>query len=223
MEIYSLTTFYIVVIEVFLALSVVKVLRYSAIEKPAIGKAAMIFFFWLIAVFILFEVFNILPEDISSIALFSVILIGVAVSGVFFYLLKEEFLTLPQEFLLLPQAFRMFFGAGFIIEAVYKIMPVNYGVIDGILHITTAFLSVTLAVYIARGCKCTKSIILVNIFGLLDIVVVAAGIAFVILGEIGTNHNVFLAVFFAAPIFIWLHLISLYRVFTDKQDKLEIT
>jgi len=113
----------------------------------------------------------------------------------------------------------MFFGAGFIVEAAFGIIPINYGVADGLLHITTAFLSVTLAVYIARQCHCKKSIILVNIFGLFDIVVVAAGIAFVIIGEIGSEHNVFLAVFFAAPIFIWLHLISLYKILDLKFTK----
>ena len=43
------------------------------------------------------------------------------------------------------------------------------------------------------------------------------GYCFLILKDIGTEHNVFLAVFYAAPIFIWLHLISLYKVYVDSK------
>jgi len=210
MEHYTLTTFYIIAMEIFLTLTLLKVLHFNA-------KASIIFTAWLVAVVILFEVIKVLPEDISSMSLFTIVLIGVGASGLLFYPLRKELLALPQELLLLPQAFRMFFGAGFIVEAVFGIMPSSYGVVDGILHITTAFLATTLAIYIARGCDCTKSLILVNLFGLLDIIIVAAGIAFMILPDIGTGHNVFLAVFFAAPVFIWLHLFSLWKVYKEKK------
>jgi len=218
MDNYTFTTFYIIAMEVFLAFTIIKILKFSKIKDKDITKATIIFGSWLILVLYLFEGVKVLPEDISSITLFITILLGVVLSGFFFYLLKDEFLSLPQEFLLLPQAFRMFFGAGFIIEAAFEIIPMNYGITDGVFHITTAFLSVTLAIYIARGCKCLKSLVLVNLFGLLDIVVVASGISFMILEEIGTDHNVFLAVFFAAPIFIWLHLFSLYKLTLNKNN-----
>lgn len=214
---YDITTLYLIIMEVFLTLTLLRILNLSNTKKKASLKAGLIFGVWLLSVIGLFGFIHILPEKISSLALFTIVLIGVAASGLFFYLLKEQFLNLSQELLLLPQAFRMFFGAGFIIEAVYGFIPINYGVIDGIMHITSAFLALTLAVYIARGCKCTRSLILVNLFGLLDIVIVAAGISFMILPEIGTEHNVFLAVFYAAPIFIWLHLISLYKAFTERK------
>lgn len=212
MDTYTLTTLYIITMEIFLTLTLVKVVGMSNMENPAVGKAGVIFSIWLVVVILLMGGVKIVPEDIGSVSLFAIILIGVAASGVFFYILKDELLNLSQELLLLPQAFRMFFGAGFIVEAVYSIMPATYGVIDGILHITTAFLATTLAIWIARGCKCRNSLILVNLFGLLDIVIVAYGISFFILGDIGGHHNVFYAVFFAAPVFIWLHFISLYKV-----------
>jgi len=206
MEYYTLTTFYIIAMEIFLTLTLLKILHFNK-------KASVIFTAWLVTVVILFEVTKVLPVDLSSMSLFAIVLVGVGASGLLFYPLRKELLSLPQELLLLPQAFRMFFGAGFIVEAVFGIMPSSYGVMDGILHITTAFLATTLAIYIARGCACTKSLILVNLFGLLDIVIVAVGIAFMILPEISTGHNVFLAVFFAAPVFIWLHLFSLWKVY----------
>jgi len=216
-----LTTFYIIAMEIFLALTIVKVLKKSDMQNPSTVKAGLIFGLWLLLSVILFGFVKILPENITSMTLFSTILLGVTLSGLLFYLLKEELLNLSQELLLLPQAFRMFFGAGFIVEAVFQIMPINYGVIDGILHITTAFLSTTLAIYIARGCSCFKSLLLVNLFGLLDILIVAGGISFVILEEIGSEHNVFLAVFFAAPIFIWLHIFSLIKLYRTKYSHKE--
>lgn len=213
---YELTTVYIIAMEFFLAITLIKVIKFTDVSYAVKRKSAFVFGIWFAVVVTLFEFVKILPVDMSSLSLFILILIGVAFSGLFFYLLKEVFLALPQELLLLPQAFRMFFGAGFIVEAVYGIIPSVYGIVDGVMHITSAFLAVTLAIYIARGCKCKRPLLLVNLFGLLDIVIVAAGIAFVILPQIGTGHNVFLAVFFAAPIFIWLHLISLYRLFIDE-------
>ncbi|MEN8194784.1 MAG: hypothetical protein ABFS12_18330 [Bacteroidota bacterium] len=220
MDTYTLTTLYIISMEIFLILTLVKIIGQSKIENPAVAKAGTIFSIWLATVVLLIGGIKILPENIGSIPLFTIILIGVVASGFFFLILKDEFINMSQELLLLPQAFRMFFGAGFIVEAVYGIMPATYGVIDGILHITTAFLATTLAIWIARGCKCYKSLIMVNIFGLLDIVIVAYGISFFILSDIGGHHNVFYAVFFAAPVFIWLHLMSLYKLLLENKKKI---
>jgi len=217
MDTYTLTTLYIITMEIFLTFTLVKIIGKANIENPNTTKAGILFSIWLATVVLLIGGIKILPIDIGSISLFTIILIGVVASGLFFFVLKDEFLSIPQELLLLPQAFRMFFGAGFMVEAVYGIMPATYGVIDGILHITTAFLATTLAIWIARGCQCRRSLILVNFFGLLDIIIVAYGISFFILGDIGGHHNVFYAVFFAAPIFIWLHLISLYKVFSENK------
>ena len=219
MEIQFATTLYIILTEIALAFTILKMLKHNNTEPKTITLGFVIFTAWILAVIILFGKNSVLPNDISSFTLFAIILVGVSLAGVVLSPLFKALIALPQEFLLLPQAFRMFFGAGFIIEAVFDIMPAGYGAIDGILHISTAFLATTLAIYVARGAKVTKSLIMVNLFGLLDIVVVAAGIAFFILGDIGVDHNVFYAVFFAAPIFIWLHLISLYKVYFESKKE----
>lgn len=219
MEIQFATTLYIILTEIALAFTILKMLKHNNTEPKTITLGFVIFTAWILAVIILFGENSVLPNDISSFTLFAIILVGVSLAGVVLSPLFKALIALPQEFLLLPQAFRMFFGAGFIIEAVFDIMPAGYGAIDGILHISTAFLATTLAIYVARGAKVTKSLIMVNLFGLLDIVVVAAGIAFFILGDIGVDHNVFYAVFFAAPIFIWLHLISLYKVYFESKKE----
>jgi len=215
MKIEFATTLYIIVMNLALACTVLKILRHNNTEPKTQKIAFGIFGAWFIAMPFLFGANSIIPSDISSFALFITVLVGIGLAGVIISPLFKALIALPQELLLLPQAFRMFFGAGFLVEAVFGIMPQGYGAVDGILHITTAFLATTLAIYVARGAKVTKSLIMVNLFGLLDIVVVAYGIAFFILSDIGTDHNVFYAVFFAAPIFIWLHLISLYKVYVD--------
>ena len=218
MKIQFATTLYIIVMEIALAFTIFKMLNHNNTEAKTMKIAFIIFGSWLLATLLLFGNNSVLPNDISSFALFSIVLVGVGVAGLVLSPLFKALIALPQEFLLLPQAFRMFFGAGFIVEAVFGIIPAGYGAVDGILHIATAFLATTLAIYVARGAKVKKSLVLVNLFGLLDIVVVASGIAFFILSDIGVEHNVFYAVFFAAPIFIWLHLISLYKVYIERQQ-----
>jgi len=220
MRIEFATTLYIIILNLALVFTVLKMLKHNNTEPKTQKLACGILGAWFAASLFLFGENSMIPNDISSFALFVTVLVGVGLVGLMISPLFKALIALPQEFLLLPQAFRMFFGAGFIVEAVFGIIPAGYGAVDGILHITTAFLATTLAIYVARGANVTKSLIMVNLFGLLDIVVVAYGISFFILSDIGTDHNVFYAVFFAAPIFIWLHLISLYKVYlTSKEEE----
>jgi len=214
MTIVTFTTLYIVMMNLFLAMTLMKLLFFVSHDQSNQIKAIAVLLTWFVLESLLIYM-QVLPVDMSSMILFSIILIAVILAGVILSPLFQALLNMPQEFLLLPQAFRMFFGAGFIIEAAFGIIPLEYGVLDGVLHITTAFLATTLAIIIAHGVRAKRTLIAVNFFGLLDIVVVAYGIAFFILDDIGTEHNVFYAVFFAAPIFIWLHLISLFKVYKE--------
>ena len=216
MDMTSFTTFYIISMNGILALILIILLKVNNkdTDKNLVVKSITLFSTWLIIEGVLLNA-SIIPNDISSLGLFILILVFVLITGVLLSPLIPALLNLPQEFLLLPQPMRMFFGAGFIIEAAFGIIPLNYGVIDGVLHITTAFLASLLAICIAKGYKSNKTLLSVNIFGLLDIVIVAYGIAFFILDDIGIEHNVIFAVFFAAPLFIWLHLISLYKLYNE--------
>ncbi|MEM9380152.1 MAG: hypothetical protein AAGB93_09425 [Planctomycetota bacterium] len=110
------------------------------------------------------------------------------------------------------QGLRVFFGAGFLVEAVLGVMPAGFGIADGVTHISAAFLALALATAHAMGAARPGFAWFVNAFGLLDIVVVAGGISFVLLPEIGPHHNVMLAAFFAAPIFIALHFVAIHRI-----------
>ena len=82
-------------------------------------------------------------------------------------------------------------------------MPSNFAVLDGMSHVTAAVLM------LVRRQVGLGAVWLTNLFGLVDIVVVAAGIAFLLVPQLGPHHNVMYAAFFAAPIFISLHLLSL--------------
>jgi hypothetical protein len=111
--------------------------------------------------------------------------------------------------LLLPQGLRTLFGAGFLIEGAYGVMPVHFAVSDGITHIIAGTLALMTAWGLAQKILGARALWIAHLFGLLDIVVVAAGIAFVLLPEIGPFHNIILAAFFAAPIFVTLHLMGI--------------
>ena len=50
-------------------------------------------------------------------------------------------------------------------------------------------------------------------FGLTDVALVALGIPWFLIAAVGPNHNMMYAAFFAAPIFVALHAVSLARYF----------
>ena len=218
MNMTTFTTLYILAMSLFLALTVVRLLKHSSYENKTQTYAFALFSIWIAIDFSFLGINNvILPVDMSGMTLFILILVAVGISGLLLKPILKTMIAIPQEYLLYPQAFRMFFGLGFMIEAAYGIIPLELGLLDSVFHVTAAFLAITLAVHVAKGCKCTRSIVLVNLFGLLDIVVVVIGITFFVLPELTTTHNVFNVVFFAAPLFIWFHLISLYKVYNERK------
>lgn len=161
------------------------------------------------------------PADIRGLTFFAAVITGViAVSAamLLFAPLKTYLFATPQELLLLLQGPRMFLGAGWLIESTLGIMPPYFGIADGITHITAAFLAMKAAILCARGERNRGGIWFANIFGLLDIVVVALGISFVMLQDIGPYHNVMYAVFFVAPIFIGLHLVSILKLLQTRNS-----
>lgn len=89
MDTYTFTTLYIIIMEIFLTLMLVKVIGKSNMENPNVAKAGTIFSIWLVTVVLLVGRIQIIPGDIGSIPLFAIILIGVAASGLFFFMLKE--------------------------------------------------------------------------------------------------------------------------------------
>ena len=134
MEIQFATTLYIIIMSIALFFTVLKMLQHNNTEAKTIKMAFIIFGSWFVATLLLFGENTVLPKDISSFGLFSIVLLGLGVAGLALSPLFKALIALPQEFLLLPQAFRMFFGAGFIVEAVFGIIPAGYGAVDGIFY-----------------------------------------------------------------------------------------
>jgi hypothetical protein len=106
----------------------------------------------------------------------------------------------------------VFFGAGFLIEAALGLLPQRFGIADGMTHVIAAFLALKAGLLLAKDGHNRFELWFANLFGLLDIVVVALGISFVLLNDITPYHNMMYVVFFAAPLFLGLHLVSIVKL-----------
>lgn len=173
----------------------------------------IVLFAWLVILFGVFSTESVFPKEISGLAFYVVILAGVAVVGGLFAIppLRALILNLDQRQLLLLQGVRVYFGAVFLIQGGLGILPSFFGTVDGISHITAGFLGLIAAYAWSngnhRGWAWTA-----NAFGLADILVVATSLAFVLLQEIGPHHPMMYAVFLAAPIWLWLHVVSIGKL-----------
>ncbi len=182
--------------------------RRRIIVVGSIGVGWLAFLLWM------FGGHNLIPADIGGPAFFALLLGGVVlVAGLFFATaIGGNFMRGGHEWLLVPQGMRAFFGTGFLIQGTLGTMPVSFAIADGLTHITAAILALWTAWMLGKGYAGARILWFTNLFGLLDIVVVAAGIAFVLLPKVGPYHNMMYAAFFAAPLFIALHLLSLSRL-----------
>jgi hypothetical protein len=217
---YTLTSVFILTMNVIVALAFVAILRKSGATSRLLAIVCSALAAWWGLVFVAFATESAFPSDLGGTTLFAVIVATVVVvTGLMFTpALRQRLLSLPLGLLMLPQGLRAFFGAGFLIEAVLGIMPRAFGIADGITHISAAFFALMAAYICATSSNGRGAAWFANLFGLLDIVLVAGGIAFVLLQEIGPHHNVMYAAFFAAPIFIGLHVVTIYKLWTTEES-----
>ncbi len=154
------------------------------------------------------------PEDISGLWFFILILVGVGVFGAALFghpALRDPLVRMDQTWLLAPQAIRIVFGATFLLWASEDILPRTFGIVDGLTHITAGVLGLGASIAMYRNHNMTLPWV-ANIFGLGDILIVASSIAFVLLDDIGPHHPMMYAVFAPAPVWLWLHVVSIYRL-----------
>lgn len=152
---------------------------------------------------------------ISGIAFLLVIFGGVGLVGAMLFSIKSirtRLLELTQEQLLLLQGIRVFFGAGFLMQAAQGHIPLVFGVIDGWTHITAGFLGLAAAFTVSKKLYGNSRILFANLFGLADILIVASSIALILLPELTPHHTMMYAVFLPAPLWLWFHLISLWKL-----------
>lgn len=157
---------------------------------------------------------SLIPADISGLAFLGVIFAGVGVFGlgIFATPVGRTLMNLRQEDLMLAQGVRVFFGAGFLLQAAIGLLPETFGIIDGFSHVTAGFLGLIAAVIAARDPNATRMVLCANAFGLIDILVVASSIALILLPEMTPYHPMMYAVFLPAPIWLWLHVVSLAKL-----------
>lgn len=162
------------------------------------------------------------PEDISGTGFYAIILIGVVLFGGLMFgppELRSTFANMDQTWLLAPQGIRVFFGATFLLWAGEDILPRTFGIIDGFTHVSAGLLGLAAALAASRTNGKTLPWI-ANLFGLGDILVVATSIAYVLLADIGPHHPMMYAVFAPAPVWLWLHVVSIYRLAINNVAKI---
>lgn len=157
----------------------------------------------------------IFPTDISGVAFLLVIFFAVGlVGGILLGIpyIRNMLLGLDQRQLLLLQGIRVFFGASFLMAASTGVLPQTFGILDGLTHIGAGFFGLIAAFSVAAGIHGARRAWFANLFGLADILVVASSLALILLPQIGPHHSMMYAVFLPAPLWLWFHLISIWKL-----------
>jgi hypothetical protein len=158
---------------------------------------------------------SLFPKDIPGIAFLMVIFGGVGLVGALLLLIppvRRLLLNLDQRQLLLLQGIRVFFGASFLMQASLGTLPQAFGIVDGFTHIGAGFFGLIAAFSVAAGIEGNRRAWFANIFGLGDILIVASSLALILLPEIGPHHSMMYAVFLPAPLWLWFHLVSIWKL-----------
>ena len=162
---------------------------------------------------------SVFPAAISGAVFLVFIFAFVGMVGAALFLfppVRRFLLDLNQEQLLLFQGIRVFFGAGFLMQASFGNLPVMFGILDGWTHIAAGFFGLIAAFSVAAGVDGVRRAWFANVFGLVDILVVAGSLALFLLPEITPHHSMMYAVFFPAPLWLWFHLLSLWKLVYDR-------
>jgi hypothetical protein len=172
-------------------------------------------FAWLLVLHLGLTHQAIFPTDISGIAMLIVIFAGVGAVGALLFLIapvRRILLGLDQRQLLLMQGIRVFFGATFLMQAGTGVLPQTFGIVDGFTHIGAGFFGLVGAFSVASDLHGARRAWFANFFGLADILIVASSLALILLPKIGPHHSMMYAVFLPAPLWLWFHLVSIWRL-----------
>ena len=158
---------------------------------------------------------SLFAKDVSGVAFLLLIFAGVGIVGavlMFIPPIHRLLLGLDQRQLLLLQGVRVFFGATFLMQASTGVLPLGFGIMDGYTHIGAGFFGLIAAFSVAAGVQGRRRAWFANIFGLADILIVASSLALILLPQIGPHHSMMYAVFFPAPLWLWFHLVSIWKL-----------
>jgi hypothetical protein len=155
------------------------------------------------------------PGDISGLAFLVVIFTSVGCVGAVLAsipITRRLIWGFSQQQLMLFHGIRVFFGAGFLMFAATGVLPQTFGIIDGLTHISAGFFGLIAAFSLAKGVDGERRAWFANLFGLADILIVASTLALVLLPHIGPHHPMMYAVFLPAPLWLWLHIVSIAKL-----------
>lgn len=179
---------------------------------PIAGAAAVL---WLFVLHVLLSQRMPFDPDISGPAFLLAIFVAVGLFGAVLFAngrVRAFLFSLEQRQLMLVQGIRVFFGAGFMMQAALGHLPLAFGLMDGITHVGAGFFGLIAAFAFASSRDGARRAWFANLFGLIDILLVAGTLALVLLPEIGPHHDMMYAVFLPAPIWLWCHAISILKL-----------
>ncbi len=212
---YTLASLYVIAVDLILGGFLLETLRRGGISGRNRAVIGTIFLAWISFLFWCLSTTGLFLNQISNLAFFMVftgLVCFVCLPMISVPMLRNVLLKLTHDALLLPHGLRVFFGAGFLVEGVLGFVPKYFSILDGLFDITAGFLALKTGLRVGRGGNVVSEVWFANIFGLLASVVVVLSISFVLLKGVSPNHNVMYAAFFAAPILVGLHFISLVKL-----------
>ncbi len=165
---------------------------------------------------------SLFPENISEIAFLLIIFLAVSAVGALLLLVKpirSKIMALSQKQLLLLQGIRVFFGANFLMQASLGGLPQTFGILDGWTHIGAGFLGLIAAFTLATDANGERRAWFANIFGVIDILIVASTIALVLLPTIKPHHPIMYALFFPGALWLWFHIVSMWKLVQSKNNQ----
>lgn len=178
---------------------------------------------WLVLLHLGLSTKSLFSEDVSGIVFLLIIFAAVGMVGMLLLavpVVKAIVLGLSQQQLLLMQGIRVFFGASFLMQASLGNMPLAFGIIDGWTHIAAGFFGLIAAFSMASHIDAIRRAWFANLFGLLDILIVASTLSLLILPDITPHGSMMYAVFLPAPLWLWFHIISIYKLLQEKPSQI---
>jgi hypothetical protein len=187
---------------------------FKPIGKLGLGIAAGMLA-WLGLLHLALSSGRLFSQDVSGPAFLAIIFAGVGLVGGLLFLIpsiRALLLDLGQRELMALQGIRVFFGGTFLMFASLGALPQGFGIIDGFTHIGAGFFGLIAAFSVASGAQGHRRAWFANLFGLTDILIVASTLALVLLPQIGPHHPMMYAVFLPAPLWLWFHLVSIWKL-----------
>ena len=213
MNISALTSGVIVLLEGILALGLLRMLLKEQVSKHRVFLAGVFISAMLLLAAVQIKFGIVLPGDMNGVVYFMMILLLVGVYGILMYFspLRVAFVNLSTDSSLALQGLRVLFGANFLIQGAFGVLPLGAGLVHGIMHVLTGVLCLYAALVFLQSKPARNFILVANLFGIIDILVTAFDISFVSFEAMGLRHGINYAVFFAAPLYFWLHIFSILQ------------